>query len=264
MGEVDLASMFGLNEFMSRNSKIEPDKIVDENVYRSNIYNYGSGINALKNQQSSFQANVTQQLKREAPGHSELSPAKVAKIASLSVKQKADKLKTQALTRLKSTPTSVKCSPDSSDPDLLIQYSFLCPYCSFISAHKSSVHRHVGTTHASLQNADPKTIGEKMLFLCRFCSFNSNHKTSAKRHIKTIHKDRESLENSPSNERCSQEVALRTKLVPSSVVLPNSIPYPLPKPVPVRVSQFPPSLSRYDQPIIKEEPDQFSSFVIQR
>ena len=71
--------------------------------------------------------------------------------------------------------------------DIYVQYSYLCPHCTFISAHRTSARRHINTTHASLQLDGPSKIGEKELFLCRHCDFNSNHKTSAKRHVKTIH-----------------------------------------------------------------------------
>ena len=181
-GDVDFVHMFGLDEFMGQESSQSHLK---------------SNSSVLKQEQPSY----NQKIELNHPQfHSENRPT--IKTGNDLIASKVNKLKTKALTRpVKVALNGKKVTRDRTDPDILIQYSFLCPHCPFISAHKSSTHRHISTTHASVEGVDAKNIGEKMLFLCRLCSFNSNHKTSAKRHVKTIHKDKndDSLEISGSN-----------------------------------------------------------------
>ncbi|XP_075263202.1 uncharacterized protein LOC142354714 isoform X2 [Convolutriloba macropyga] len=183
-GEEDFASMFGLNEFMGN---------CDNDTVTCKSHQSG-GQNSNRGQSVQVKHEDTLTRQNFSPSKAPFSdqgprfPVKMNKVSNLN--QKATKLKQQALVRSNLSSPSIKSSPDSRDPDILIQYSYLCPYCSFISAHKSSTHRHISTAHAAVEGVNSKNIGEKMLFLCRYCNFNSNHKTSAKRHIKTIHKEK--------------------------------------------------------------------------
>ena len=138
---------------------------------------------ALANQLSAKKANVS----KISIQNSDMKPeAMYAEMSTKSCILSSEVM--PSLSNATAIPKNAASISGECSEDIYVQYSYLCPHCTFISAHRTSARRHINTTHASLQLDGPSKIGEKELYLCRHCDFNSNHKTSAKRHVKTIHK----------------------------------------------------------------------------